>query len=283
MSDIWWGWLEYTIFPVSHPLGIFLEKRKSSFAREGGGQWEEGGVGSGASLAPPVSAITCSRYCRRSQIPQQHRFWWSLEPCSLWRVSGVSAYARTLLLDPATSITELARILLLYLAGYLFSVLDILLTSAFDLPGFPATIFYLFFYLLQVRPRPRKASHSSRRAQSLIHVYPDNHKSRHSSTVWRVRRLRDPSLRGLAAIEAALERTDSDQKMALLCSAVPHSARFPVITQLATISEGWLLYILCQPNVEPSLYHVWFLACVAEVNQVLKKTQSTWFQCALRE
>ena len=148
MSDLWWGWLECTILPVSHPLGIFLEKRKSSFAREGGGQWEEGGVGSGASLAPPVSAITCSRYCRRSQILQQHRFWWSLEPCSLWRVSEVSAYARTLLLDRATSIAELACIVLLYLVWYLFSVLVILLTSAFVLPGFPATTLYLFFYLL---------------------------------------------------------------------------------------------------------------------------------------
>ena len=103
MSDLWWGWLECTILPVSHSLGIFLEERKSSFAREGGGQWEEGGVGSGASLAPPVSAITCSRYCRRSQVLKQHPFWWSLEPFGLWRVSGVSAYARTLLLDPATS------------------------------------------------------------------------------------------------------------------------------------------------------------------------------------
>ena len=66
-----------------------------------------------------------------------------------------------------------------------------------------------------------------------------------------------PPLVGLAAaIEAALERTDSDQKMALLCSAIPHTApllriqlctHFPVETEL-----GSMCY---PPVVGRPLYH----------------------------
>ena len=78
-----------------------------------------------------------------------------------------------------------------------------------------------------------------------------------------------PSLVWLPAIEAALERTDSDQKMALLCSAIPHTApllriqlctHFPVETEL-----GSMCYT---PVVGRPLYHPWFLACETHVKHV---------------
>ena len=72
------------------------------------------------------------------------RFYSSIVFDDIWNLSVCGEYlkssARTLLLDPATYIAVLTCILLLYLAWYLLSVLVVLLTSAFVLPGFPSTI-----------------------------------------------------------------------------------------------------------------------------------------------
>ena len=87
----------------------------------------------------------------------------------------------------------------------------------------------------------------------------------------------NPPSEGWLPIEAAaLERTDSDQKMALLCSTIPYSPA-PQNSTMYCIHRTKPGTTMCyRPVVGRPLYHAWFLACKAHVKhaKVLKNTIS---------